>query len=251
MVRITANNPSPMTLEGTNTFVLHSSDDASALLIDPGPELAEHRESFFAAIGQRELSAIVLTHHHADHSEMLGSIESWAPEVPVHAADPRFSRHVAPVGDGASVRFGPRSVDSVDVVATPGHTSDSISLLHDNVLYSGDTVLGRGTTVVTHPEGSIADYLDSLGSLLAMANVGQFGVIEPAHGPVIESPVDTLEYYVEHRQERISQVEAAVAAGATTAEAVADVVYADVPDDVRPAVLQIVQAQLDYLAGKR
>ena len=80
-MRIRANNPSPMTLTGTNTYVLTSVDDTSAVIIDPGPELAEHRNRFLAEVGERTLSAIILTHQHADHSEMLGSVEQWAPRA--------------------------------------------------------------------------------------------------------------------------------------------------------------------------
>lgn len=246
-MRIQADNPSPMTLDGTNTYVLVSADDTSALLIDPGPELSEHREAFLAAIGDRELRAIVLTHQHADHSEMLGSIDSWAPEVPVHAVLERFARHTAPVEHGDRIAFGSAPEDAVEVVATPGHTADSISLLHGTTLYSGDTVLGRGTTVVTHPEGSLRDYLDSIAALRGLVDDGRVAVIEPAHGPTIEDPAAVLAYYASHRQERIDQVRAALESGASTAEEVRDIVYSDVPDNVRGAALQIVRAQLEYL----
>ncbi|MCQ9385331.1 MBL fold metallo-hydrolase [Brevibacterium moorei] len=249
-MRITADNPTPMTLDGTNTYVLFADDDASALLIDPGPELPAHRDAFLAAIGGRKLVGIVLTHQHWDHSDMLATIDQWAPDVPVYAGLQRFARHTAPVTDGQQVRFGPGRGDTVELIATPGHTADSISVLHGDTLYSGDTVLGRGTTVVTHPEGSLADYLDSLGSLLAMAIAGQFTVIEPAHGPTVTDPVGWLEYYVNHRQERIGEVEAVRAQGATSVQAIADIVYAEVPDNVRPAVEQIVRAQLEYLDSR-
>lgn len=143
-MRIRANNPSPMTLTGTNTYVINSADDTSSVLIDPGPELAEHRDNFLAEIGDRRLTAIVLTHQHADHSEMLGSVEQWAPDVPVYAVLEKFSRLTPPVADGDRIAFGTDTTDVLEVVATPGHTMDSISLIHDHVLYSGDTVLGKG-----------------------------------------------------------------------------------------------------------
>ena len=246
-MRIRADNPSPMTLDGTNTYVLLSADDSGALLIDPGPELAAHREAFLTEIGERELRAIVLTHQHADHSEMLGSIDDWAPEVPVHAVLERFARHTEPVVHGQEITFGDAPEDVVEVVATPGHTSDSISLIHGATLYSGDTVLGRGTTVVTHPEGSIRDYLDSIEALRRLVDTGRVEVIEPAHGPTIENPAEVVAHYAAHRAERIEQVRDALEAGARTPEEVRDAVYHDVPDDVRGAALQIVKAQLDYL----
>ncbi|GAA1870952.1 MBL fold metallo-hydrolase [Brevibacterium marinum] len=248
-MRIRANNPSPMTLTGTNTYVIASADDTSAVLIDPGPEMAEHRENFLAAVGDRSLAAIILTHQHADHSEMLGSVEQWAPEVPVYAVLEKFSRLSSPVRDGDSIPFGTGTADVMEVVATPGHTMDSISLIHDHVLYSGDTVLGEGTTIVTHPEGSLRDYLASIDRLLRLLDEGAYSAIEPAHGPSIESPREVLEYYRSHRLERIEQVRAALAQGAVSATEVCDIVYHDVDPSVRGAAEQIVRAQLNYLGA--
>ncbi|WP_181274652.1 MBL fold metallo-hydrolase [Brevibacterium oceani] len=246
-MRIRANNPGPMTLTGTNTYVLTSQDDTSAVVIDPGPEMADHREAFLAEVADRDLRAIVLTHQHADHSEILGSIDQWAPEVPVYAVLERFARHTDPVADGDEIAFGDTPADVLRVVATPGHTSDSISLIHAGALYSGDTILGEGTTIVTHPEGSLRDYLDSLGRLRTLLDEGEFAIIEPAHGPRIDDPAKVIDYYRTHRLERIEQVRSALTQGATTAAEVCDIVYHDVDASVRPAAEQIVKAQLAYL----
>src|SRR5699024_9866190 len=143
LMRIRANNPGPMTLSGTNTYVLTSQDDDAAVVIDPGPESAEHREAFLAEVGHRSLRAIVLTHQHADHSEMLGRVDRWAPEVPGFPALGRLPRHADPVADGGRNALGHAPADGLRVVATPGHTSDSISLIHAGALYSGDTILGE------------------------------------------------------------------------------------------------------------
>ncbi|WP_209325517.1 MBL fold metallo-hydrolase [Brevibacterium renqingii] len=246
-MRIRANNPGPMTLTGTNTYVVFSQDDASAVVIDPGPEIAEHREAFLAEVGPRSLRAIVLTHQHADHSEMLGSIGKWAPDVPVYAVLDRFARHTDPVADGDEISFGGAPADVLRVVATPGHTSDSISLIHGGTLYSGDTILGEGTTIVTHPEGSLRDYLHSLDRLRSLLDDEAFAVIEPAHGPRIDDPAKVIDHYRAHRSERIEQVRAALGQGAKTAGEVCDIVYHDVDPSVRPAAEQIVKAQLAYL----
>lgn len=246
-MRIRANNPGPMTLTGTNTYVLTSQDDSSAVVIDPGPEMADHRDAFLAEVADRDLAAIVLTHQHGDHSEMLGSIEQWAPEVPVHAVLERFARHTDPVADGDEIAFGDTPADVLRVVATPGHTSDSISLIHAGALYSGDTILGEGTTIVTHPEGSLGDYLDSLDRLKELFDAGEFAIIEPAHGERIDAPAEVIDYYRSHRLERIEQVKAALEQGAKTASEVCDIVYHDVDPSVRPAAEQIVKAQLAYL----
>lgn len=246
-MRIRANNPSPMTLTGTNTYVLGSRGGTRALVIDPGPELAAHREAFLAQVGDRALVGIILTHQHADHSEMLGTVAEWAPDVPVHAVLDRFARLVPPVVDGQEIVFGDDEADRVTVVATPGHTMDSISLLHDGALYSGDTILGEGTTIVTHPEGSLRAYLSSLERLQGLFEAGGYARIEPAHGPTIENPAEVLAHYLSHRRQRIAQVTSALDAGARTAAEVCDIVYHDVDPSVRGAAEQIVRAQLDYL----
>ncbi|WP_349827138.1 MBL fold metallo-hydrolase [Brevibacterium litoralis] len=244
---IREDNPGGMTLDGTRTYVLHSRDGQGALLIDPGNEMPEHRAAFLAAVGEAELRAIVLTHQHADHSEMLATADDWAPGVPVYAVLDEFARHVPTVQDGDVITFGPDPADALTVLRTPGHTSDSISLLGGDVLFSGDTVLGKGTTVVTHPEGSLADYLASIDRLRALVDDGTVSVIEPAHGPTVEDPATVLDHYASHRRERVEQVRAALDQGAATAEEVRDVVYADVPENVRAAALMIVKAQLEYL----
>ncbi|WP_035282237.1 MBL fold metallo-hydrolase [Brevibacterium album] len=244
---VLADNPSPMTLEGTNSYVLRAEDGASALLLDPGPELASHRDALLRALGGAQLRGIVLTHRHADHSEMLGSAGEWAPGVPVHAVDPAFASYAEPLRDGQRIEFGTAAGDAVEIVTTPGHTDDSISLVHRSRLFSGDTILGRGTTMVSFPDGSLGDYLASLERLASLAEDGGLTAIAPAHGEQREDVVDLIAQYLRHRHERIAQVREVLAGGARTAEEVRDVVYADVPAGVRPAALQIVRAQLAYI----
>ncbi len=138
------------------------------------------------------------------------------------------------------------------VLATPGHTSDSRSLLltgADGVvrLLTGDMVLGQGTTVITHPDGNLGAYLESLARLQHL--VAERGVVEilPGHGPVVTDPAGWLAYYQDHRRERLDQVRAALADGARTPAEVVARVYADVDRRVWPAAEQSVRAQLDYL----
>ncbi|HLR44224.1 MAG TPA: MBL fold metallo-hydrolase [Brevibacterium sp.] len=244
---VLADNPSPMTLEGTNSYVLRSRDGASALLLDPGPMLTDHRDALLRTVGSAQLSAIVLTHRHADHSGLLESAGEWAPGVPVHAVDPTFATGAAPLADGDRIAFGAHEADAVSIVTTPGHTDDSVSVIHGSRLFAGDTVLGRGTTMVSFPDGSLGDYLDSLERLIALEAAGTVTTIAPAHGEQRDDVADLLSHYLSHRRERIDQVREVLASGRTTAEEVADVVYADVPDSVKPAALQIVRAQLAYI----
>lgn len=244
---VLADNPSPMTLDGTNSYVLRSQDGASALLLDPGPLLAEHRDALVRTVGSAELTAIVLTHRHADHSGLLETAADWAPGVPVHAVDPTFASGAQPLVDGQRIAFGTDDRDAVQIVTTPGHTDDSVSVLHGDRLFSGDTVLGRGTTMVSFPDGSLGDYMASLERLIALEVAGSIRTLAPAHGEQRDDVAEVLTHYRSHRQERIAQVQEVLASGKTTAEEVADVVYADVPDAVRPAALSIVRAQLAYI----
>jgi glyoxylase-like metal-dependent hydrolase (beta-lactamase superfamily II) len=122
----------------------------------------------------------------------------------------------------------------------------SFLLENDRAMLTGDTVLGRGTAVVAHPDGQLGPYLDSLQRLRDLA-ASDVDVVLPGHGPVIERPLEVLDYYLAHRAERLEQVRAAVAAGATDADAVVERVYADVDQSLWPAAKQSVLAQLDYL----
>uniref|UniRef100_UPI0012645429 MBL fold metallo-hydrolase n=1 Tax=Segeticoccus rhizosphaerae TaxID=1104777 RepID=UPI0012645429 len=155
--------------------------------------------------------------------------------------------------DGDRVRVGGLEIV---VVATPGHTADSLSFLlpAENLLLTGDTVLGRGSTVVAHPDGELAAYLSSLGRLEAMTGSGEVTSIAPGHGPTVSDAAGTVRWYLDHRRERLDQVRDALAAGAAQAPDVADAVvervYADVPREVWPAARLSVLAQLDYLRDR-
>ncbi|HEX8510295.1 MAG TPA: MBL fold metallo-hydrolase, partial [Propionibacteriaceae bacterium] len=140
----------------------------------------------------------------------------------------------------------------LEAYATPGHTSDSFSLLvvgdHGATrLLTGDMVLGRGTTVITQPDGDLASYLSSLTLLQDLVRERRVTEILPGHGPRVGSPVAWLDYYRTHRLRRLQQVRHAVAAGYRTPAEVVARVYADVDPAVRAAAEQSVAAQLEYL----
>ena len=140
------------------------------------------------------------------------------------------------------------------VVATPGHTSDSISfaLPADHALLTGDTVLGRGTTVVAHPDGELAAYLDSLERIRSLTGDGSVASILPGHGPVVPDAAAMVAFYRVHRAERLDQVRQALADGAAAeddpVEGVLRRVYAEVPSEVWPAARLSIRAQLEYLS---
>jgi glyoxylase-like metal-dependent hydrolase (beta-lactamase superfamily II) len=247
---IRAPNPGPMTLDGTNTWVI-ADQGAGALVVDPGPAMVDHIEAILAACGPR-LVTIVLTHRHLDHSEGAPALAERA-GCGVRAADPQF--RVGPDGlDGGDLlRLGALSLE---VIETPGHTSDSRSLMlsgPDGVvrLITGDMVLGRGTTVITYPDGDLAAYFESLDLLERMVRTRQVAELLPGHGPIVTEPLSWLSFYRRHRHDRLDQVRAALAAGDRTASEIVARVYADVDRSVWPAAEQSVRAQLDYLRQQR
>jgi glyoxylase-like metal-dependent hydrolase (beta-lactamase superfamily II) len=191
----------------------------------------------------------MLTHRHHDHSEAAAALAERA-GCGVRSADPAFRVGTAGLRDGDRLEV---AGSSLTVVASPGHTSDSMSALlegDDGVvrLLSGDMVLGRGTTVITHPDGDLGAYLDSLARLQRLVAERQVAEILPGHGPVVTDPGGWLAYYREHRLERLDQVRAALAAGARTPADVVARVYAEVDRSLWPAAEQSVRAQLAYLA---
>jgi glyoxylase-like metal-dependent hydrolase (beta-lactamase superfamily II) len=230
-----------MTLDGTNTWVLREPGATGCVVVDPGP-LDEGHLARVAEHGPVRL--IVLTHGHLDHSEGAARLHELT-GAPVLARDPTWCIDLPALEEGRAT-----PVDGVEwlTVLTPGHSSDSVCLLlgADRALLTGDTILGRGTTVVAHPDGRLADYLDSLHRLRDLADA-EVDVLLPGHGPVLESPVDVIEHYLRHRTERLEQVRAAVAAGDEDAQAVVRRVYADVDPALWPAAELSVRAQLDYL----
>jgi glyoxylase-like metal-dependent hydrolase (beta-lactamase superfamily II) len=151
-----------MTLDGTNTWVI-TDPEAGAVVIDPGPAIESHLETVLAACHQR-LIMIALTHRHLDHSEAAAMLAERA-GCGVRAADPQFRIGPDGLDEGERLTLG---AITLDVFETPGHTSDSRSLLLSgpdrvNRVITGDMILGRGTTVITHPDGDLAAYFDSLG----------------------------------------------------------------------------------------
>jgi glyoxylase-like metal-dependent hydrolase (beta-lactamase superfamily II) len=245
--RVLAANPGPMTLDGTNTWILRAPDSDQSVVVDPGPMLEDHLREVLEEAGR--VAVVLLTHKHPDHSEGAAAFANRA-GCGVRAVDPAFripTDHAHGLSEGDVITAGDLRIE---VLPTPGHTLDSVCfwLPQDGSLLTGDTVLGRGTSVVAHPDGALGPYLDSLDRLRAFAN-SPAGVdrILPGHGPVLDDPTAVLTYYIDHRQERLAQVREALAAGHTTPEAIVHHVYADVAPTLWPAAERSVRAQLDYL----
>ncbi|MBD8607027.1 MBL fold metallo-hydrolase [Aeromicrobium sp. CFBP 8757] len=240
---VLAENPGIMTLDGTNTWILREPGATRSVVVDPGPSDDAHLQAVLAAAG--EVGLVLFTHRHLDHTEALDRLVELT-GAPARSIDPEFSRGAEPLTDGETI-----DVDglSIEVLATPGHTTDSTCFLlgAEASLLSGDTILGRGTTVIAHPDGVLGPYLDSLAHVRELVEEGLVERILPGHGPVIESPAEVVDFYLEHRAERLDQVRAAVEAGATTAREVVETVYRDVDESLWGAAELSVSAQLDHL----
>ncbi len=260
---VLAPNANMMTLDGTNTWVLREPGARRSVVVDPGPDIVEHLDAVAEVAG--DVAAVLLTHGHLDHSEAARSFAERM-RCGVRALDPVHRLGDEGLGDGDVVE-----VDGLEirVVATPGHTSDSLSFLvpAERAVLTGDTVLGRGTTVVAHPDGKLGAYLDSLHRLRALAEARDAVEVWPGHGPVIGDALAALDHYLAHRADRLEQVRAAVEEltadpsvltaddRATTvddlARRVVERVYVDVDPVLWGAAELSVRAQLDYLHPPR
>ena len=242
-----APNPSPMTLDGTNTWLIAEPGSSSVVVVDPGPDDEGHLRRVHAAAvaGDRRVARILLTHGHPDHSAGAARFAALT-GAPVQAADPAHRLGPEGLADGDVVTA---AGCELRVAASPGHSADSVCLLlpADGALFTGDTVLGRGTTVIAG-DGNLGDYLRSLAQLRDLAGAREVGLLLPGHGPMLTDPLGTLDYYLSHRQERLDQVRSALAAGAKTPAEIVAMIYTDVDPSVWPAAEWSVRAQLDYLA---
>ncbi|MEU9018166.1 MBL fold metallo-hydrolase [Actinomadura sp. NPDC048394] len=247
---VLAPNPSAMTLDGTNTWIIGEPGAEEVVVVDPGPKDGKHlrRVADLIAGQGRRVGLVLLTHGHPDHSagaakfaELAGGGKGGG--VKVRALDPAHRLGDEGLGEGDVVTTGGLELR---IMETPGHSDDSLTfwLPADRAVLTGDTVLGYGTTVL---EGKLGDYLSSLDRLRAFSADQDAAVILPGHGPKLDDPLAALDHYIDHRRERLAQVEAAVAAGARTAREVVEVVYADVDKSLWPAAEWSVQSQLDYL----
>jgi glyoxylase-like metal-dependent hydrolase (beta-lactamase superfamily II) len=238
-----APNPGPMTLDGTNTWVVRAAGHEVGMVIDPGPEEERH----LAVIAEHgPIGHILVTHGHSDHVDGARRLAGMLGNPPVLAADPAHAR-------GDHQLDGPFQASgcTVQPVATPGHTADSVCFLVESggerAVFTGDTILGRGTTVVAHPDGSLGDYLESLATLSAYEGT----VALPGHGPALADCAAAARFYLAHRHARLDQVRQALAAGAVSPADVVATVYADVDRSLWPAAELSVQAQLAYLEAER
>ena len=250
-----APNPGMMTLDGTNSWVLTEPGASRSVVVDPGPIEDGHVDEVDEQTG--DVALMLLTHHHFDHSEVAVDFATRK-GCPVRAIDTAYCFDADPLVDDEVI-----DVDGLqlEVVTTPGHTEDSISLLlpAERTLLTGDMVLGRGTTVIAWPDGDLASYFESIERMRELATSGEVATLWPAHGPVLEDAVGTLEHYLVHRRQRLGQVEDALAQlGIAVPDTedeelprqVVEIVYQDVDESLWGAAEWSVRAQLAYLHSR-
>ena len=244
VTRVLAPNPSPMTLDGTNTYVVGAPGSGQAVVIDPGPDDPVHLAAVQAALAARDARcvAVLVTHHHGDHAE---AALPWAAHFGAQVAaatDVVAGPHGRVLAEGERLSL---AGTTIGVVATPGHTADHLAFrLESGAVLVGDHVLGRGTSVVTHPEGDVVAYLESL------RRVHDLGpsALYCGHGPELtEDPGAVLDFYLAHRAYREHQLLAVLADGARTVGELVATVYAEVPQAVWPAAEQSTRATLAKL----
>lgn len=240
ILRVVAPNSGPMTLEGTNTY-LYGSGPCTA--IDPGPDDAGHIEAVRVAAEERGgVGTVLLTHSHGDHADGAERLAALAGD--------------SPAAPGAAGRTGPPAVilpsdgeehGGLRALATPGHAADHVCLLTaDGVCFSGDLVLGEGSTFVPPDGGSLASYMDSLRRVQAIS----LELICPGHGPWVGEPAAKLAEYVEHREMRERRLAAALERGERSRGALLAEVWDDAPAEVRPAAALVMEAHLQKLGAE-
>ncbi len=228
-----------MTLDGTNSWMLRAAGHAGTVVVDPGPLDEPH----LARLAAHPVELVLITHGHFDHTESIDRFVELT-GARVRAKDAEWCRGGEPLAVGEVISAG--GLD-LRVVAAPGHTADSVAFAvagDEPGVLTGDTVLGRGTTVVTWPDGDLGDYLASLARLSALGPVP----VLPGHGPALADCAGAADHYLAHRAERLDQVRGALRAGARTPGEVVATVYAEVDRGLWPAAEMSVRAQLAYLA---
>ncbi len=256
--RVVANNPGPFTFKGTGVYIVGGKDVA---VIDPGPDLPEHVEALKRALAGKRVSHILVTHCHSDHSPAAKPLKQWS-GAKTYAFGPHGAGRDdsdAKVEAGGDMDFMPdvRVKDgetisgngfTFECVHTPGHTSNHMcyALKEEKALFTGDHIMGWSTTVVTPPDGDMAQYMASVKKLQARGDQ----TLYPTHGAPVGDPKPFLAAYLEHRYERERQVLQSIRDGRDTIAAMVAHMYVDVDKKLHPAASRSVLAHLIQLENQ-
>ena len=249
--RVIARNPTPFTLYGTNSYIV---GDDTVAVIDPGPPLAAHVEALARALAGETVTHILVTHTHMDHSPAAALLKARTggavvgarhrplpPGTPSEAIQPDFAPDIV-VTDGATVAGDGWTLTAV---ATPGHMSNHhcYALAGENALFSGDHVMGWNTTVVSPPDGNMAEYLASLERCLARDDARYW----PGHGPAIDEPRAYVRALLAHRRMRETEIAGCLARGVATIPAMVAAMYKHLPENMHRAAARSVLAHLEHM----
>lgn len=283
---VRANNITPMTITGTNTFIIHAPGAKDALVVDPGPPDVLHQRAVMAACQKRgaEVAGILVTHHHLDHiagTDLLRYLVAHGPDsvdpddVPAQLDGSRFQFDeegkypivTFPDDGGVPVyhqelgncpvgAFAPfPGLPALEVVNLPGHSYDMVGIVipDESIILTGDLIFRYWSTVIPFADGSLSDYFESLEKLQRLVRAGVVDHFAPAHGFPIDQPIKALEGYRAHRRERLAEIEKIIDGGAGfDVDAVVQGVYGDITDpQLQRAATMSTATQLRYLAAKR
>lgn len=257
---VLAPNPSYAALEGTNSWVIRGENDSIAVVVDPGPQDEGHLNVLNAKATQNgaSIALVILTHRHADHANGAQRFRQIS-QAPVRAYDKQYCIAAEELKDGEIISFEGLT-PTIEVVHTPGHTSDSVCLFvhskggNDDSdvegILTGDTIAGRHTTMISETDGDLGDYLETLTKL---RDRGKGIPLLPGHGPDQPDLSEVAERYIERREQRLDQVKDALQELGDDAPVmdIVDHIYTDVDPVLRDAAAQSTRVTLRFLRGDK
>ncbi len=257
--RLTAPNPSPMTLHGTNTFLIGFTDIA---VIDPGPMIKEHGKSILASLTESQrISHILVTHSHRDHSPLAGWLADQTGAAIYAAGDSRWGRSanmqalaqegLIGGGEGVDDAFEPNvQVEDgavleapgwrIEAVHTPGHMANHVSFAWQDALFCGDLIMGWSTSLISPPDGDLTAFRASLNTLLKRDE----RIYYPAHGDAVENPKTRCRELLAHRDLREKQILDEIHKGPATPKQLTARIYAQIDPKLHPVAERNVLAHL-------